>query len=68
MFKKIEKVVNGNTYCVYPKETPVLIDGLITFIENVYICPKGEIYYQLSNIERLFKSSVLDKCILTKLT
>jgi hypothetical protein len=68
MAKKVERIENGNTYYVYPKDTPVIIDGLIVSITDVYLCPKGEVYYQLSNLQRLFKSSVLESCVLTLLT
>lgn len=45
MAKKVERIENGNTYYVYPKDTPVIIDGLIVSITDVYLCPKGEVYY-----------------------
>ena len=68
MAKKVERIENGNTYYVYPKDTPVMIDGLLVSITDVYICPKGDVYYQVSDVQRLFKSSVLENCVLTLLT
>ena len=68
MAKKVERIENGKTYYIYPKDTPVIIDGLITSVTDVYICSGGEVYYQLSNLQRLFKSSVLENCVLTLLT